>query len=584
MKLVTLLGCLVLLLGNWAKADSTFVSGAVSGLWTADGSPYIVQGDLTVQENDTLQISPGVRVYFTGPFVLDVDSSAVLWALGAEEDSIVFTGPTDSDSTRWAGLYARYTSDTLRFRYCVFENATGRVQPTSYYYGAVTSVHNQLLMEHCAIRGNSSAGSYDVHGAGLRINDRGSGDGSYTINDCIFENNSGFHGGALGIEDGEGTISRCIFRNNFAQSGAAVYSFISASHYRDCSFTGNAALARGGAIWIEGNHGDMVDCEFTGNHSDGIGGAVCDTWGGGTTDQPKYEGCEFRNNSADSIGGAVIVGGNSTVKKCLFLENDAQDGGGLYYAIYSQPLTVTQCTFAENSASDGSAAVSMSSQPYGSFYIVNSAFADNEGNTVIRYPDCAVSHFRNNLIWENQTAAIFEGDACAAKHVVDQVNANGDSCDQDFNLYLDPVFVDAENGDFHLLQGSPMIDAGVTGDNFATTNDPDSTLPDIGVFYFNQTPSASDKPAAAPGELALLQNYPNPFNGETTIEFELQTPAHATLELFDITGRWVRTLFDGNTRGRQFVRVEMNDLASGIYIYRLRTPRQQLSSKMLLIR
>ncbi|MBL0061860.1 MAG: hypothetical protein IPP40_10385 [bacterium] len=126
MKRIYLLGITVLLLGQIALADSTFVSGAVRGNWTREGSPYIVDNYLIIETGDTLSIGPGVRVYFTGPYFLQMDSAASLHAVGAEGDSVVFTGRTDVDSLRWAGIDCNYNADTLRFEYCVIENATGQ--------------------------------------------------------------------------------------------------------------------------------------------------------------------------------------------------------------------------------------------------------------------------------------------------------------------------------------------------------------------------------------------------------------------------------------------------------------------------
>lgn len=51
----------------------------------------------------------------------------------------------------------------------------------------------------------------------------------------------------------------------------------------------------------------------------------------------------------------------------------------------------------------------------------------------------------------------------------------------DGNIDVDPAFVDAVNGDFHLLAGSPCID---TGDP-ASPMDPDSTRADMGAYFFN---------------------------------------------------------------------------------------------------
>lgn len=54
-----------------------------------------------------------------------------------------------------------------------------------------------------------------------------------------------------------------------------------------------------------------------------------------------------------------------------------------------------------------------------------------------------------------------------------------------------------------------------------------------------------DPPAApsAPG-LRLLPNEPNPFRATTTLRFEVPKPGRATLRVFDVRGRLVRTLLD----------------------------------------
>lgn len=49
----------------------------------------------------------------------------------------------------------------------------------------------------------------------------------------------------------------------------------------------------------------------------------------------------------------------------------------------------------------------------------------------------------------------------------------------------------------------------------------------------------------APGPLALAAALPNPFTESATLTFTLPRPGHATLSLYDVSGRLVRTLFDG---------------------------------------
>jgi hypothetical protein len=50
------------------------------------------------------------------------------------------------------------------------------------------------------------------------------------------------------------------------------------------------------------------------------------------------------------------------------------------------------------------------------------------------------------------------------------------------NLGLDPLFADVEDSDYHLQSGSPCIDSGDPDSPF----DPDSTVTDLGAFYFHQ--------------------------------------------------------------------------------------------------
>jgi hypothetical protein len=80
---------------------------------------------------------------------------------------------------------------------------------------------------------------------------------------------------------------------------------------------------------------------------------------------------------------------------------------------------------------------------------------------------------------------------------------------------------------------------------------------------------------AAPPLARLLRNYPNPFNPATKIAFRLERDAQATLRVFDVHGRLVRTLVDSYlAAGPRTVEWDGRDdrghpLASGTYYMRL---------------
>ncbi|MBL7033015.1 MAG: T9SS type A sorting domain-containing protein [Candidatus Delongbacteria bacterium] len=86
-----------------------------------------------------------------------------------------------------------------------------------------------------------------------------------------------------------------------------------------------------------------------------------------------------------------------------------------------------------------------------------------------------------------------------------------------------------------------------------------------------------------PGEFVLAQNYPNPFNPTTTISFSTAFAQSVTLTVYNIAGQAVNTLYDGiSTGGVQNITFNASDLASGVYFYRLETPDNVATCKMVL--
>jgi len=93
-----------------------------------------------------------------------------------------------------------------------------------------------------------------------------------------------------------------------------------------------------------------------------------------------------------------------------------------------------------------------------------------------------------------------------------------------------------------------------------------------------------------PAEFSLSSNYPNPFNPETRISYFIPQSCHVRLEIFNILGQKIRTLVDENQPvGRKEVTWDGRDyqgeqIASGVYLYRLRAGDFRESKKMVLMR
>jgi PKD repeat protein len=93
-----------------------------------------------------------------------------------------------------------------------------------------------------------------------------------------------------------------------------------------------------------------------------------------------------------------------------------------------------------------------------------------------------------------------------------------------------------------------------------------------------------------PVEYALEQNYPNPFNPTTTIRYQLKRRSNVTLEIFDVVGRLVRTLVNGEqlTGAHAAIWDGTNEVgieaSSGVYFYRLRANDFTMVRKLLLVK
>ena len=88
-----------------------------------------------------------------------------------------------------------------------------------------------------------------------------------------------------------------------------------------------------------------------------------------------------------------------------------------------------------------------------------------------------------------------------------------------------------------------------------------------------------------PIEYSLIQNYPNPFNPSTTIQYSIPKDVWVNIRVYDISGREVTTLVNEyKTSGNYSTRFDGNNLASGIYYYRIDAGEFKDSKKMLLIK
>lgn len=230
-------------------------------------------------------------------------------------------------------------------------------------------------------------------------------------------------GGMVNLESSP-TVSNCIFLENIAGTGPAG--------------------GIGGGVYNRNSNFDISNCYFIDNKASNGAGMRNDS------SNVKIENCKFLSNiSFNDGGGLVNLNSSSVVSYCIFANNKASgDGGALFN---NGELSLLNCTIAKNSSRYGGGLIEE-----GQSTIINCIFHKDSGSPILgRYGGSALISYSN-----------FQG---------------GSDSPELGNMYADPLFVDENNGDYHLQSNSPCID---TGDP-ESPKDPDGTRADMGALFYD---------------------------------------------------------------------------------------------------
>ena len=244
-----------------------------------------------------------------------------------------------------------------RFFGCTFINNTARNGhggaiymdcPVPYY-----DLRDSIFINNTAIGGNGGA----LYGRNSGYHENGFY--GFRSENCIFENNLANDGGAIflvsGYFDSTNRLEGNVFTNNTARNnGGAIYFDITdvTLNVYSCSFSDNIAYENGGAIFKSslGNFNIGGDV-FTHNIAEN-GGAI--HWEGDNSIRNIFE-CDFIDNQANANGGAInFVGENTTgdIHDSLFINNSANKGGAILFS--SKDSSIYKCVFIDNSINDES--------------------------------------------------------------------------------------------------------------------------------------------------------------------------------------------------------------------------------------
>jgi 5'-nucleotidase len=155
----------------------------------------------------------------------------------------------------------------------------------------------------------------------------------------------------------------------------------------------------------------------------------------------------------------------------------------------------------------------------------------------------------------------------------------------------------AAGGDQYPFRGAPFTTLGVTYQqtlaNYITdTNGLNGTIaaadyPEGGEGRISTVEGTSNEVVSdgLPVSFELKQNYPNPFNPTTRIAFDLPESSEVRLSIFDMLGRQVAVIVNGQlSAGTHFVQFDASSLSSGMYLYRIQAGSFTQTQKMMLIK
>ena len=424
-------------------AGTPIVSG-ISGKLTPAGNPYIAVNDVGVPEGDSLIIEPGVEIRFEKQVAFFVNG--LLKAVGTKLDSIVFTSnePTPKCGD-WGGIHIS-SSDSCEMQFCRISYSGHHVFSWLSAGGGILCHKGNIFIKNSRISnncGNSWNGGILCLGGNVTID-----------SNLITDNEIGIY-----VSSSTALIIRNMIRNNKGSGIRTVYSYLNIQYN----------TIKENSYGINGGTGGIIfRNKISRNNLGGISIGGRSFYGG--TGSWSIANNEILSNGYNGLG--IGVGGSE------FLE-----------------AIITNNVIADNEG------VGISSANAKNMFIINNTIAKNRESGILVKDYFLELHtvvLLNNIIFSNKIAGIqsepkkclkvmynnifengikFDLICSDSLGILTKKNINGDSCDTNFNIMMDPLFVYPDTNNYNLQGRSPCINAGNPNVFF---NDIDGSVNDMG--------------------------------------------------------------------------------------------------------
>ena len=288
---------------------------------------------------------------------------------------------------------------------------------------------------------------------------------------------------------------------------------------------------------------------------------------------PTIENIIVKENSSYSFGGGVFQhAGVTTISNTKITDNNAltQHGGGI--AVFFGGALLNNVEISNNIAENlgGGAAFYQSEVDLSNTTICNNI--DYANNSAIWSLNATVG-IVNSIVWGNQPNRLQSYYTITYSNIPSNTQILGEG---EGNIDLDPLFCAPDSANYQLAENSPCIGTGLEGANMGAN--------EVGCG------ALSIDNYLMPTEFALHQNYPNPFNPVTTLRYDLPENTMVNITIFDIMGRMVSELVNGQqTSGYKTITWDATNslgetVSAGVYLYSIQTGEFRQVKKMILLK
>jgi nitrogen fixation protein len=261
--------------------DNIIETGLVYGKWDKACSPYLIKGDIWIEDGTTLEIEAGVEVIFQDHYRFDVKGQ--LLAKGNKEDMIIITA-IDSikawNGMRFIDVDPRNKPSVLQFCKISYAHPKGPEDIDLSGGGIAIINSDNIMVENCEIFGNRTVGpSEDIYanrtgGGGIGVSNC-----SPKIQGNLIHHNKSVrgHGGGLILYHSKSDLTNnIIFANEAYGGGGIAYSNLYNVEIAEIpvlmnnTIFGNSANHGGGLDLIDIDTW-IINCIVYGNETDNEG-------------------------------------------------------------------------------------------------------------------------------------------------------------------------------------------------------------------------------------------------------------------------------------------------------------------------